>query len=163
MEQLPSVRFRSTAFPKYPNENEEIVNEECWGKRLAEFLRDRLPEYGVPTEDILCEDWGWLVYIKNDTFPLWLGCGPMSVMEDEDEAYEENGVPVDENHRTEFLIMIRAEAGLMYRVFKLPFKSWFKEVDTRPAVERVEAGLRQLIATSPEKFQDVIWETIPAK
>ena len=45
--------FSSRAFPKYENEDDETVNARCWGKRLAEFIRDGLPRYGVETADIL--------------------------------------------------------------------------------------------------------------
>lgn len=73
------VEFKSAAFPKYANEDTELVNSHCWGKRLAEFIRDTLPQYGIDTEDILCEDWGWLVNLKHSPFPLWIGCGVVDI------------------------------------------------------------------------------------
>jgi hypothetical protein len=44
-------------------------------KRLAEFLRDRLPAEGFEVKEPFAEDWGWAIPIVNESFPLWIGCG----------------------------------------------------------------------------------------
>ncbi|MCB1091999.1 MAG: hypothetical protein KDL87_10735 [Verrucomicrobiae bacterium] len=131
------LTFKSSAFPKYPNEDEETVNENCWGKRLAEWVRDNLPRFDIGTEDILCEDWGWLVSLKNDDFPLWVGCG---VVEEEGD---------DGTGEVEFGLFVAAEPGFLKRLFK--------KVDTAPAVARVEAALEKLVASS-DQIRDVSWE-----
>ncbi len=64
----------SRRFPPYPGEDEEI-NPGIWGKRLAEFIVSKLPEYGVYPGDIYSEDWGWEIPIKNEAFPIFIGCG----------------------------------------------------------------------------------------
>jgi hypothetical protein len=135
------VEFKSRAFPKYPDEDEETVNETRWGKRLAEYVRDQLPTYGIPTEGILCEDWGWLVNIKNDEFPLWIGCGPVDDF-DED--------PPGSDELIEFALFVAAEPKLLQRLFK--------KIDTRPAVEKVTAGLRAMVAAAPE-FENPEWSS----
>lgn len=127
------VEFKSRAFPKYPNEDEEIVNETRWGKRLAEYVRDNLPKHGVPTEDILCEDWGWLVYIKNDAYPLWIGCGPV---DDSDEEVPKSDGLID------FALFVVAEPKFFQRVFK--------KVDTTPEIKKVTEALRAMIAFCPD-------------
>ena len=134
------VEFKSSAFPKYENEDEEIVNTNRWGKRLAEFVRDHLPQYGVETENVLCEDWGWLVYTKSDEFPVWIGCGPMDDFEEE--GTHESGT------QTEFCMFVEAEPGF--------FKKLFKKVDTKPAVSKVVAAIRRMIEDRPE-FESVEW------
>jgi hypothetical protein len=68
------VEFRSDRFPACEGE-EEQVNPDLWGKRLAEFLRDSLRSEGFETEDPHPEDWGWTLPIVNDKFRLWIGCG----------------------------------------------------------------------------------------
>ena len=45
------------------------------GKRLAEFLRDNLQKEGFETEELIAEDWGWVLPVANDQFSLWIGCG----------------------------------------------------------------------------------------
>lgn len=134
------VFFLSAAFPKYPDEDAETVNEHCWGKRLAEWLRDGLPAQGVKTGEILCEDWGWLVPIVHDAgFPVWVGCGVVEGEDDEAPASDE----------LEFTAFVAAEPGF--------FKRLFKKVDTRPAIEPVVAALRAMVVSSPD-IREVRWE-----
>lgn len=42
------VEFRSSLFPAYPGEEEEI-NPGIWGRRLPEFLQEKLPAHGIET------------------------------------------------------------------------------------------------------------------
>lgn len=147
------VEFKSSAFPKYENEDEETVNPNRWGKRLAEFVRDNLPSYGVATEDILCEDWGWLINTKNDDFPVWIGCGPMDDFsefdEDETEEKQRSSKPdYDGPQATEFCIFVTAEPSF--------FKKLFKKVDTAPAVSKVVSALEKMVAER-EEFRDAEW------
>ena len=68
------VEFRSDRFPAHDGEEKQI-NPGLWGKRLAEFLRDNLRNEGFETEEVIAEDWGWVVPVANDQFSLWIGCG----------------------------------------------------------------------------------------
>jgi len=68
------VEFRSDKFPAYENE-EERINPGRWGKRLAEFLRAGLRVEGFETEEPIAEDWGWVVPIMNQPFPISIDCG----------------------------------------------------------------------------------------
>jgi hypothetical protein len=58
------VEFRSSKFPPYDGEEEEI-NPGLWGKRLAEYLVHKLAEKGIKSEEMVAEDWGWYVPIKD--------------------------------------------------------------------------------------------------
>ena len=51
------------------------MNPDLWGKRLAEFLCEKLPAEGFKTEEPFSEDWGWHVDVVNEGFNLWIGCG----------------------------------------------------------------------------------------
>ncbi len=64
------VAFKSASFPKYQDEDAETINAHLGGKRLAEYLRDQLPNHGVATAGILCEDFGWIVEIEHEPFPF---------------------------------------------------------------------------------------------
>jgi len=113
------VEFKSSAFPKYANEDEETVNPDRWGKRLVEFIRDNLPRYGVTTEDILCEDWGWLVYTKNDEFPIWIGCGAVDVFSDYHEETEPSSTAQGHSSEmTQFCVFVTAEPSFFKKLFK---------------------------------------------
>lgn len=145
------VEFKSAAFPKYSNEDAELVNSNCWGKRLAEFVRDGLPKHGIQTEDILCEDWGWLVNVKNPDFPLWIACGVQDEFSDEDsEGVDEipQSTPSGDSGVTQFCVFVTAEPNLIQR--------WFKRVDTKPAVQKVVEGLRGLLKSCPD-IQEATW------
>src|ERR1041384_7746798 len=68
------VEFRSSKFPPYDGEQEEI-NPGLWGKRLAEYLKQKLAERGIATGGVVTEDWGCLLPIENPTFRVFIGCG----------------------------------------------------------------------------------------
>lgn len=148
----PAVEFVSAAFPKYADEDAELVNSACWGKRLAEYVAETLPRLGVPTEGLLCEDWGWLVSVSNEQFPLWIGCGVMGEpSEFEEDAPGETALRTsveDESGLTEFSMFVVAEPGIL--------KKLFRKIDTSPAVNRVVQGLKEMIAES-DRFQNVEW------
>lgn len=63
------LEFLSDAFPAYSNEEDEI-NPGIYGKRLAEFLAEKLPGQGFTVLGMPSEDWGWLTYLENEAFPL---------------------------------------------------------------------------------------------
>ena len=46
------IEFRSSKFPPYEGEEEQI-NPGLWGKRLAEYLVQKLAERGIETEETL--------------------------------------------------------------------------------------------------------------
>jgi hypothetical protein len=71
---ITHVEFRSSAFPPYDGEENEI-NPGRYGKRLAEFLANGLKEKGFQPREPIAEDWGWVIPIQNDGFRLRVGCG----------------------------------------------------------------------------------------
>ena len=144
------VEFKSSAFPKYENEDDQTVNSGRWGKRLAEFVRDNLPNYGVSTENIRCEDWGWIVNTTNDEFPVWIGCGPMDVVLDSEEESESRTISEgDSPELTDFCLFVTAKPSF--------FKKLFKRIDTAPAVAKVVAALEEMV-TDRDEFQDAVWD-----
>ena len=66
--------IKSDKFPPVDGE-EELINPDLWGQRLAEYISTHLQTNGYETEELIPEDWGWWVPIKNDEFKLWVGCG----------------------------------------------------------------------------------------
>jgi hypothetical protein len=57
------VEFRSSKFPAYSGEEEEI-NPGIWGRRLAEHLIERLEQNGIETNGYFMEDWGYYLPIE---------------------------------------------------------------------------------------------------
>ena len=126
------VEFRSSAFPPYEGEEEQI-NPGRYGRRLAEFLQTQLARQGIATEEIHSEDWGWAVPVVNDAFALWVGCG----------NYDE--------YPDGFLCFIEPSKPSVRR-------GLFKEVDTTATVERLAAGIEAALLASPE-VRDLRWWT----
>ncbi len=68
------VEFRSRKFPPYEGEEEQI-NPGLWGKRLAEYLVQKLSERGIKTEKIVAEDWGYYIPVQNQSEITELSAG----------------------------------------------------------------------------------------
>ena len=115
------LEFRSTAFPAYPGEEEEI-NPGRHGKRLAEFLAKELPAYDFKVARLNAEDWGWRIDLLHDAFPLWIGCGNY-------EEYEEG-----------FLCFIEPSRPFVRR--------WLTRVSTSATVERLASALEEIVLKS---------------
>jgi hypothetical protein len=132
------VEFRSDRFPPYEGEEEQI-NPDCWGKRLAEFLRDGLRAKGFVTEEPCAEDWGWVLPVLNDQFRLWIDVG-------HHQEYPDGFACFINPHR--------------------PFvRRFFKKIETRETVTRLkdaidkilndEAGVREKRWWTDEEFNCV--------
>lgn len=123
------VEFRSSKFPPYEGEEEEI-NPGLWGKRLAEYLVQKLAERGIETEEIVAEDWGWYIPVRNEGFRLALGCGHQGGEEDELLCFTDPPTPI--------------------------VKKLFKKIDATPQLTRLTEALQQILASDPE-IRDIVW------
>ena len=126
------VEFRSGAFPPYPGEEEEI-NPGVWGKRLAEFIHNGLKAEGFDVIEPAAEDWGWMVEIRNDAFPLWVGCGNL------------DGEPDG------FLCFIEPSTPFVRKFL-------FNKVPTETDVARVRAALEKYLSDETS-IRDVRWSS----
>ena len=123
------VEFRSSKFPPYDGEEEQI-NPGLWGKRLAEYLVENLASQGIATGEMIPEDWGWYVPVRNEGFRLALCCGHQDGDDDEFLCFTEPSTPV--------------------------VKKFFKKIDATPQLSRLTEALRQILASDPE-IRDVVW------
>jgi hypothetical protein len=112
------VEFRSDRFPAYEGE-EAQVNPGLWGKRLAEFLCERLTVEGFRTEQPFAEDWGWRVDVVNEAFSLWIGCG----------RYQE--------HPDGYLCFIEPHTAHVRRLFR--------KIDTRERIGSLQRALEKIL------------------
>jgi len=124
------VEFRSAKFPAYPGEEDE-VNPDLWGKRLAEYLYQKLREQGIETKEIFAEDWGWVVPLRHDAFPMWVGCG----------HYQE--------YPDGYLVFVEPSKPTVR-------KGLFKKIDTTADVEKVTGAIDRILKSDPE-IQDIRW------
>lgn len=123
------VEFRSSKFPPYEGEEEQI-NPGLWGKRLAEYLVAKLGEKGIETEQFVAEDWGYYIPVKNEGFRLAICCGHQNGDDDE------------------FLCFTDPDKPLV--------KKLFKKIDATAQLTRLTEAMRQILASEPE-IKDVVW------
>jgi len=115
------LEFTSTEFPAYPGEDKEI-NPGIFGKRLAEFLAENLHSQGFKVLCIGAEDWGWMVEIENQEFPLWIGCA----------SYEDG--------KNGFQCFIEPSKPFV--------RKWFLKIETGPTVEKLASALEAVLLKS---------------
>ncbi len=116
------VRFRSKKFPPYDGEEEQI-NPGLWGKRLAEYLVAKLNAMGIETQDIIPEDWGWYIPIKNEGFRLAICCGHQSGDDDE------------------FLCFTDPKAPIIRKLLK--------KIDATEQLSRIVGALEKILSSDP--------------
>lgn len=126
------VEFRSNKFPPYPGEEAQI-NPGLWGKRLAEYLVQKLGEKGIETEGMIAEDWGWYVPVKNEGFRLAICCGHQDGAADEFLCFTDPSTPI--------------------------VKKLFKKIDATAQLTRLTEALQQILGSDPE-IKDVVWTEV---
>ncbi len=123
------VEFRSQKFPPYDGE-EELINPGLWGKRLAEYLVQKLSDRGIKTQEIIAEDWGWYVPIQNEGFRLAICCGHQNGDDDQFLCFTDPSTPV--------------------------VKKLFRKIDATPELTRLTEALQQILSSDPE-ITNVVW------
>ncbi len=123
------VTFRSKMFPPYEDE-EEMINPGLWGKRLAEYLVEKLRPHGVIAEEIIAEDWGWYIPIKSEGFRLGICCGHQDGDEDEYLCFTEPAKPV--------------------------FRKLFRKVDVTQELNQIVNAMETIFSDDPA-ITDIEW------
>jgi hypothetical protein len=126
------VTFRSKKFPPY-NGEEEQINPGLWGKRLAEYLVDKLKPHGIETEEIIAEDWGWYIPIKNERFRLAICCGHQNGDDDEFLCFTDPATPI--------------------------IRKLFKRIDATHELTRVLTAMEKILSSDPE-ITNVEWTEV---
>lgn len=111
------IEFKSDMFPAFPEED-SIINPGCYGKRLAEFLADRLAQRGIMTGSPIAEDWGWMIGIT-DTRHVWIGCSNI------------DGEP------GRFSIFIEPSRGYVHK--------WFKKISVRTITDSLKSKILDIL------------------
>lgn len=126
------VTFRSSKFPPYQGEEEQI-NPGLWGKRLAEYFVEKLNGMGIETQEIIPEDWGWYIPLKNEGFRLAVCCGHQNGDDDEFLCFTDPATPT--------------------------IRKLFKKIDATEQLSRLVAAMEKILASDPEirnaKWSDV--------
>jgi len=123
------VAFRCSKFPPYEGEEEQI-NPGLWGRRLAEYLVQELAGRGIETEEMVAEDWGWYVPVRNEGFRLALCCGHQDGDDDEFICFTEPSTPV--------------------------VRKFLRKIDATPQLVRLTAALEAILAADPD-IHEIEW------
>ena len=73
MKKSPILEFESSAFAPLPGED-EATNPGVFGKALAQWLGNQLRRAGVATGEVIAEDFGWVIPVKNGPYFLRVAC-----------------------------------------------------------------------------------------
>jgi|SRR5215467_2484930 len=123
------VEFRSSKFPPYEGEEEQI-NPGLWGKRLAEYWVQKLPEKGISVGEMIAEDWGWYVRVDVDGAKLALCCGHQYGDPDEFLCFTDPATPV--------------------------VRRLLKKIDLTAPLTRLTEAMQQILCSDPD-IRDVKW------
>lgn len=125
--------FKSSLFAIELNEDRE-TNPQRYGRQLANWLGEELRAFGY-TVEVIPEDWGWCVLCARHPFWLWIGCGNM----DSDSPGQQKEMFKKEN-----------VVWNCYVVGELPFWRFFRRVDMKPAVDKLEKEVSSVLSSQPE-------------
>lgn len=123
------VEFRSSKFPPYEGEEDEI-NPGLWGKRLTEYLASELAKKGIDTDEMIVEDWGCYLPVRNEGFDLALCCGHQYGDDDQFLVFTEPSTP---------------------KVKKL-----FRTIDAEPQLTRILDALRKILEADTD-IREIVW------
>ena len=66
------VAIETKKFPILEGEDDEIVNENMYGKALCQYLEQKLPMAGIKVLTYFPEDWGWWLEVEDNDFNMAL-------------------------------------------------------------------------------------------
>jgi hypothetical protein len=116
------IWFTSDLFERQPGEEEE-TNPGCLGKALAGWVGARLEERGLSVGEVLAEDWGWIVPVEDQPFPLWVGCGN------------------EDGSERRWMVFAQAEPN--------PIRRLFKRDETERALDALQRHLLEVLESDP--------------
>ena len=67
------VHFNSKMFHELEDEHNQS-HSNIVGKELALWIRENLPKHGTRTNEVIAEDWGWLVTVPSNHCSMVIGC-----------------------------------------------------------------------------------------
>ena len=128
---MKQLCFTSDKFAVEPGE-QESTNPGRFGKRLAEWLKQKLVEKGYKIEEgVIPEDWGWLVMVQRKPCRLWVGCGN------------------DDGNSVRWKVFVEMEPGLIQR--------FFNKANYEALRAQLQSEVEEVINLEPE-IHNAKWE-----
>ena len=123
MKQGPLLEFESNAFAVEPGEDAH-TNPGVFGKVLAAWLSAQLQLSGLPTGELIAEDFGWCIPVESKPHRLFVVCAS-------------NG-----DSSTAWRVFAFAEGGLLSRLIG--------KDQSAQSVASLFASVKQVLVSSPE-------------
>lgn len=123
--------FESDLFEIEEGEDDE-TNPKMYGKRLSGWIRQKLIGFGYDVEEVIPEDFGWLVLCQRSPYLLGVVC----VSHIDDQTMREDDPP-PEPDRVTWCCTIFVEVPF--------FKRLFGKVDTTEGVKKLDRELRGIL------------------
>jgi hypothetical protein len=123
------VYFKSDSFPSYKDEEEQI-NEGIWGKRLAEYLMNRLLQHHIAVEPFIIEDWGYYIPLSIDNVKLAVCCANQDGTANQFVCFTDPKGPIK--------------------------RQWFRKIDISSQLDKLINVLNQILQ-SDESIYDIDW------
>ncbi|MCO4780700.1 MAG: hypothetical protein KC646_00140 [Candidatus Cloacimonetes bacterium] len=123
--------FKSSLFSVTEGEDEQ-TNPGIYGKSLAEWLVEGFTNCGYTNLEVIAEDWGWCIFIKEDEHSsMFIGCGSLNT--DPDETLPEE---------IEWHVFLFSEIGLLN--FKSKILNLLGKVDLHAPLQQIDKDLRMI-------------------
>ena len=130
-----SYWFNSDLFQIESGEDEE-TNPRMYGKQMANWVRKKLADSRYDPEEVIPEDFGWLVLCSRSPYLLGVVC--VSFEDPETEQPDSLPPPFDQ---------VKWSCSIFVEV---PFfKRLFRKVDTTEGVRKLDAELRSILEAEP--------------
>lgn len=130
-----SYWFESDLFEVEEGEDEE-TNPRVYGKQLSTWIRQKLIDHGYKVEEVIPEDFGWLVLCQRSPYLLGISC--VSYMDYENMNEED---PLPKPDEVTWCCMIFVEVPL--------FKRLFKKIDATEGVANMGRELGEILGSEP--------------
>ena len=89
--------------------------------------------HGIKAEEVIAEDWGWYILIKNEGFRLAICCGHQDGDDDEFLCFTDPATPI--------------------------IRKLFKKIDATPELTRVVAAMGNILSSDPG-ITDIEWTDV---
>lgn len=116
------IEFRSSDFPRVPEDDELVNFEHMHGYALSKYIGDKLEERGSPV-DYVPEDWGWYCFLPDAGHELAYGV-------------------LAENDSDEFLIQFIPHKPYVR-------KGFFKKIDISDALDKLQKDVFHILSELP--------------
>ena len=120
---MKNIEFTSDMFQPIPGEEDE-TNPGIIGKALAEWLSSKLATNGPAPQEVIPEDWGWLVVAHRKPFFLWIGCANIQ----------------EEHNRWRCFVV--AEPNIVQRLFQ--------RIQTKPQAEALHQRVMSILSAEKQ-------------